>query len=83
MQFDANSANLINRAIYIKKIKNFINKPVIKVLVGMRRVGKSSLIKLLIGDLIKSGVPEQILYTLTKNPCCLMISKIIKIYFYM
>lgn len=67
VQFDANSANLINRAIYIKKIKNFINKPVIKVLVGMRRVGKSSLIKLLIGDLIKSGVPEHNIVYINKE----------------
>ena len=50
--------NLIPRNIYLEKIKKYLNKPVIKVLIGMRRVGKSSIMKLLIQDLIDSNVPE-------------------------
>jgi len=48
---------------YIKKIWNFIDTPVVKVLVGMRRVGKSVILKMLIDELIKNGVPpSHILY---------------------
>ncbi len=42
---------LINRNIYTEKIFGYVNTPIIKVLTGMRRAGKSSLLKLLIGEL--------------------------------
>lgn len=35
--------DFVERKEYIGKIKPFINKPVIKVITGMRRVGKSTL----------------------------------------
>ncbi|WP_288892763.1 hypothetical protein [uncultured Sneathia sp.] len=35
--------DFVKRKEYIDKIKPFINKPVIKVITGMRRVGKSTL----------------------------------------
>lgn len=35
--------DFVERKEYIDKIKHFINKPVIKVITGMRRVGKSTL----------------------------------------
>jgi predicted AAA+ superfamily ATPase len=54
---------LINRESYINKIEPFINKPVIKVISGMRRTGKSSLLKLIIEKLKKEGIAgENILY---------------------
>ncbi|MDD8031636.1 MAG: ATP-binding protein [Acidobacteriota bacterium] len=54
---------LINRESYINKIEPFINKPVIKVISGMRRTGKSSLLKLIIEKLKEEGIPEEnILY---------------------
>jgi len=43
---------------YLKRILPFLDKPVIKVLTGMRRVGKSSLLRLLIQRLRESGVAE-------------------------
>ncbi|MDI9470318.1 MAG: ATP-binding protein [Bacillota bacterium] len=36
---------LIRRSNYINRIKPFIDKPIIKILVGMRRVGKSTLLQ--------------------------------------
>ena len=36
---------MIRRSLYLNKIETFIGKPVIKILVGMRRVGKSELLK--------------------------------------
>ena len=37
----------VNRPLYMEKIEKFIDKPVIKVLTGMRRVGKSTLLKII------------------------------------
>ena len=52
----------INRPLYIEKIKPFIGKSLIKVLVGQRRVGKSYLLMQL-KDLIKTQEPNtQIIY---------------------
>ena len=36
-----------SREKYINKIKALINKPIIKILTGMRRVGKSSLLHII------------------------------------
>ncbi len=46
----------ISRPKYIEKIKQFVDKPVIKVLTGMRRVGKSTIL-IIIKDEILSNVP--------------------------
>lgn len=48
----------IRRERYLKKIEPFVGKPIIKVLTGMRRVGKSSLLALIQQDLLKS-LPKQ------------------------
>jgi predicted AAA+ superfamily ATPase len=48
---------------YLAQIEPFLGKPVVKVLTGMRRSGKSCLVRLLIDKLITSGVQrEQIIY---------------------
>jgi predicted AAA+ superfamily ATPase len=52
----------IERPLYINRIKPFIGKSLIKVLIGQRRVGKSFLL-MQIRDLIKAQSPEiQIIY---------------------
>ena len=48
----------VNRIRYVDKLKQFIDKPVIKVLTGMRRVGKSTLLTI-IKDKILSHIPEE------------------------
>ena len=54
---------LIQRDEYLNFIENYIDKPIVKVLVGMRRVGKSAIIKLLINKLLKKNIPaSNILY---------------------
>lgn len=54
---------MYNRNKYYNTIKPFIGKPVIKVITGMRRVGKSTFLKLLINRFIKEGISEnRILY---------------------
>ncbi len=45
---------LIERNTYIKKIEPFIAKPVVKIITGMRRVGKSKMLELLQKRIIKT-----------------------------
>lgn len=53
---------MILRSRYIEAIKPFINKPQIKILTGIRRSGKSTVLNLLKTALVESGVkPEQII----------------------
>ena len=53
-----NRISMIERDLYIKKIKPFVNEPMIKVLTGIRRSGKSELIKMIRDELMHQGVPE-------------------------
>lgn len=50
---------MIKRENYINEIKKFINKPIVKVITGMRRSGKSIILKLLSQELIENGVEEK------------------------
>jgi predicted AAA+ superfamily ATPase len=54
---------MIERKVYIEKVRLFIDKPVVKVITGMRRSGKSIILKLVREELLQRGIPpEQILY---------------------
>ena len=46
---------MYKRNLYINKIKPFIDKPVVKVITGMRRVGKSCFLKLIMNELFDRG----------------------------
>lgn len=48
---------MIIRETYLEQIKPFIDKPLIKILTGIRRSGKSTVLRLLKNDLLASGVP--------------------------
>ncbi len=51
------------RPIYLSKIIPFIDKPIIKILTGVRRCGKSTLLKMIMNHLKSNGVAdEQIIY---------------------
>ena len=57
------TAYFVVRERYLAAIESFIDQPVVKVLKGMRRVGKSVIMRLLIERLIDKGVPDtNILY---------------------
>ncbi|MDA3947602.1 MAG: ATP-binding protein, partial [Spirochaeta sp.] len=57
----------IRRPTYLSRIVPFFDKPLIKVLTGMRRVGKSSLIRLLVRHLKDQGVPESRIICINKE----------------
>lgn len=55
---------MIIRESYLKKIDPFINKPIIKVLTGLRRSGKSVLLEQIQNRLIAQGVEPSQIFTL-------------------
>ena len=57
----------ISRPLYLSRIVPFLDKPLIKVLTGMRRVGKSSLVRLLIHYLLGKGTPESRIIYINKE----------------
>lgn len=50
---------MIARPIYTEQLKPFINKPQIKIITGIRRSGKSTVLHLLKEELLKTGVDKE------------------------
>jgi predicted AAA+ superfamily ATPase len=54
---------MIKRESYLQELEPFVNKPFIKVLTGIRRCGKSSILLLFMDELKRKGIPaDHILY---------------------
>ena len=49
---------MINRPDYINAIAPFIDKPVVKILAGVRRAGKSTIFAMLREELLRRGISE-------------------------
>ncbi|MFZ2657497.1 MAG: ATP-binding protein [Victivallales bacterium] len=58
---------MYNRKSYIDRIRPFIDKPAIKVLTGMRRVGKSCLLKLVVEELESRKIPARNIIFISKE----------------
>ncbi|HPM45790.1 MAG TPA: ATP-binding protein [bacterium] len=50
---------MFEREQYLKKIEPFMEKPIIKVVSGLRRCGKSTFLKMLINRIIRNGAAEK------------------------
>lgn len=50
---------MVSRDIYLKILEDFRDKPIIKVLTGMRRSGKSFVLRSYIDVLVQQGVPQK------------------------
>ena len=49
---------MINRPDYIAAIEPFIDKPLVKILAGIRRCGKSTIFEMLREELLRRGIGE-------------------------
>lgn len=58
---------MILREQYLKQLEPFIGKPVIKVITGIRRCGKSTFLKMICNSLIESGVDRRNLILINKD----------------
>ena len=50
---------MIYRPIYVDKIMAFTDTPFVKILTGVRRCGKSTILKMIMEKLRQRGVPEE------------------------
>lgn len=50
---------MIDRPMYVNKIMHYADSPFVKILTGVRRCGKSTILKLLMEELKKRGVPDR------------------------
>lgn len=55
---------MINRNSYISRLEKWKNKPVVKVITGIRRCGKSTLLKMFRDRLLNSGVTKEQIHSL-------------------
>jgi predicted AAA+ superfamily ATPase len=51
--------NIVKRELYLEQIRPYMGKPIIKILTGVRRCGKSSIFKMLMDELESSGVSQK------------------------
>ncbi|NQV02667.1 MAG: AAA family ATPase [Bacteroidia bacterium] len=58
---------MILRERYIKQLEPFIGKPVIKVITGIRRCGKSTFLKMICDSLVKSGINHENIILINKD----------------
>lgn len=50
---------MILRPAYIEAIKPFINQPLVKILAGVRRCGKTTIFAMIVNELLQHGVPKE------------------------
>jgi len=50
---------MISRELYLKKLRPFMNTPVVKVFTGIRRCGKSVLLQLVQAELLRQGIEAE------------------------
>ena len=58
---------MIQRKSYLDRIAPFIGKPVIKVITGIRRCGKSTFLKLIVNSLLENGVSRRNVLLINKD----------------
>ena len=56
---------MIVRETYMKQIRDFMDKPVVKVITGMRRCGKSVILELAKEEIQRHGVPEKQIFSVS------------------
>ena len=54
---------MVKRDLYLKRIRPFMNKDLIKVITGIRRCGKSVMLELIQQELMKDGIPAKAIFS--------------------
>ena len=65
---------MINRELYMSRIRPFINQDIIKVLTGIRRSGKSVMLELIQDELRSIGIPDKQFLTVNFEYICKIVS---------
>ena len=50
---------MIYRPMYVNRIMKYTDAPFVKILTGIRRSGKSTILKMIINELKKRGIPDE------------------------
>ncbi len=58
---------MIKRKLYLSSIRPFLEKPFVKVVTGMRRVGKSTLLLQIREELLEQGIPPENILMINKD----------------
>lgn len=58
---------MIQRSDYLERIRSYLDKPFVKVITGMRRVGKSTLLAQVREELLAKGVPAAQILSINKD----------------
>jgi uncharacterized protein len=58
---------MVRRSVYDDRMNRYLGKPVVKIVTGMRRVGKSTFLAQIREDLIAYGVPEANIVSINKD----------------
>ena len=58
---------MFNRPFYLDRIRAYLDKPIVKVITGMRRVGKSTLLGQVREELLARGVPSPQILSINKD----------------
>jgi predicted AAA+ superfamily ATPase len=53
------NTDVIERDLYLERLRSYIDKPLIKVITGIRRCGKSAILALLKNELLSKGIDEK------------------------
>lgn len=61
---------MIKRELYMSRIRPFIGTDLIKVMIGIRRCGKSVMLKLIQQELIESGISSTQLISINFEDMC-------------
>jgi predicted AAA+ superfamily ATPase len=63
---------MIARPMYMEKIMAYVDTPFVKILSGVRRCGKSTLLKMIVEELKKRGVSAENILHYNLIPCSMM-----------
>ena len=67
---------MLIREKYLKEIRDFYDSDLVKILVGIRRCGKSVILNQIIDELKNKGIKNYIIYSLMKFKMLLILKKL-------